>query len=34
VDYVTGKSLGTVSGQNAHLPVEFNEHLLVEVQPQ
>ena len=34
VDYVSGKNLGTVSGHNAHLPVEFNEHLLVEVQPQ
>ena len=34
VDYVTGKSLGTVSGQNAHLPVEFDQHLLLEVQPQ
>jgi alpha-galactosidase len=34
VDYVTGKSLGIVSGRNAHLPVEFNQHLLVEVAPQ
>ena len=34
VDYVTGKSLGTVSGHNAHLPVEFDGNLLVEVQPQ
>jgi alpha-galactosidase len=33
-DYVTGKSFGTVSGQNAHLPVEFQEHLLLEVRPQ
>ncbi len=39
VDYVTGKSLGTVSGHAAsgrgpHLPVEFDGNLLVEVQPQ
>jgi alpha-galactosidase len=34
VDYVTGKSLGTVSGHSAHLPVEFHDHLLLEVQPQ
>jgi len=34
VDYVTGKSLGTVSGRGAHLPVEFNEHLLLEVRPE
>ena len=34
VDCVTGKSSGSVSGHNAHLPVEFNEHLLLEVQPQ
>ena len=34
VDYVTGKSLGTVSGHSAHLPVEFDGHLLVEVRPQ
>jgi alpha-galactosidase len=33
VDYVTGKSLGTVSGRGAHLPVEFDGSLLVEVQP-
>src|SRR5271168_4608620 len=33
-DYVTGKSLGTVSGRSAHLPVEFNGDLLVEVRPQ
>jgi alpha-galactosidase len=33
VDYVTGKSLGTVSGHSAHLPIEFNEHLLLEVRP-
>jgi alpha-galactosidase len=34
VDYVAGKSLGTVSGPTAHLPVEFDGHLLLEVQPQ
>jgi alpha-galactosidase len=34
VDYVTGRSLGTVSGHSAHLPVEFDGNLLVEVQPQ
>jgi alpha-galactosidase len=34
VDYVSGKSLGTVSGHNAHLPVEFDGNLLVEVTPQ
>jgi alpha-galactosidase len=34
VDYVTGKSLGTVAGHNAHLPVEFAGNLLVEVRPQ
>jgi alpha-galactosidase len=34
VDYVAGKNLGTVSGHNAHLPVEFREHLLLEVRPQ
>jgi alpha-galactosidase len=34
VDYVTGKSLGTVAGHSAHLPVEFAGNLLVEVQPQ
>src|SRR5450631_2682903 len=34
VDYVTGKSLGTVSGHSAHLPVEFDGNLLVEVRPQ
>ncbi len=33
VDYVTGKSLGTVSGHAAHLPVEFAGHLLVEATP-
>jgi hypothetical protein len=34
VDYVTGKNLGIVSGHNAHLPVEFDGNLLVEVRPQ
>jgi alpha-galactosidase len=34
VDYVSGKSLGTVSGHSAHLSVEFDGNLLVEVQPQ
>jgi alpha-galactosidase len=33
VDYVAGKSLGTVSGPTTHLPVEFDGHLLLEVQP-
>lgn len=34
VDYVTGKSLGTVSGHSAHLPAEFEGNLLLEVRPQ
>jgi alpha-galactosidase len=34
VDYVAGKSLGTVAGPTAHLPVAFDGHLLLEVQPQ
>ena len=34
VDYVTGKSLGTVAGHSAHLPVEFDGNLLMEVRPQ
>jgi alpha-galactosidase len=34
VDYVSGKSLGTVSGPMAHLPVAFDGSLLVEVRPQ
>jgi alpha-galactosidase len=34
MDYVTGKNLGAVSGHRAHLPVEFDGHLLLEVQPQ
>jgi len=33
VDYITEKNLGMVSGHNAHLPVEFDENLLVEVRP-
>ena len=34
VDYVTGKNYGTVSQHNAHLPVDFDGNLLVEVRPQ
>ena len=34
VDYVTGKSLGTVAGHNAHLPVAFDGNLLLEASPQ
>ncbi len=34
VDYVTGKDLGTVAGDGAHLPVAFTGNLLVEVRPQ
>ena len=34
VDYVNGTKLGTISGPNAHLTVEFEEHLLLEVRPQ
>ena len=34
LDYVNGTSLGTLSGHNAHLPVEFDKHLLLEVRPQ
>jgi len=33
-DYVAGKDLGTVTGPIAHLPVTFDGHLLLEVQPQ
>jgi alpha-galactosidase len=33
-DYVNGKSLGTISGSKAHIPVEFNDHLLLEVRPE
>ncbi len=34
VDYVNGKKLGTLSGPNARLAVEFDKHLLLEVRPQ
>jgi alpha-galactosidase len=34
LDYVNGSSLGTVSGRNAHLSVEFQKHLLLELRPQ
>jgi alpha-galactosidase len=34
VDYVTGKSLATVGGHSARLPVAFDGSLLVEVRPQ
>jgi hypothetical protein len=34
VDYVRGKTLGTVSGHSPHLAVEFDGDLLLEVQPQ
>lgn len=34
VDYVNGIKLGTVSGRGAHLAVEFDQHLLLEVRPQ
>lgn len=34
VDYVNGTNLGTVSGHNARLAVEFNRDLLLEVRPQ
>jgi alpha-galactosidase len=34
VDYVSGKKYGTLSGHSAHLPVEFNGNLLLEVRPQ
>jgi alpha-galactosidase len=34
VDYVTGKNFGTVPGHSAHLPVEFDGYLLLEVQPE
>jgi alpha-galactosidase len=34
VDYVTGKNYGTVSRHRAHLPVDFDGNLLVEVRPQ
>ncbi len=34
VDYVNGTKLGTVSGHNARLAVEFSRDLLLEVRPQ
>jgi alpha-galactosidase len=34
LDYEKGTVLGTVSGRNARQPVEFDQHLLLEVQPQ
>ena len=34
LDYVNGTRLGTLSGHNAQLPVEFENHLLLEVRPQ
>jgi alpha-galactosidase len=34
VDYVTGKSLGTVPGHSAYLSTAFDGYLLLEVQPQ
>jgi alpha-galactosidase len=34
LDYVNGTSLGTLSGHDAQLPVEFDKHLLLEVRPQ
>jgi alpha-galactosidase len=33
VDYVSGKSLGTVAGPTAGLGVTFEKNLLLEVQP-
>ena len=32
-DYVNGTDLGTLSGSNARLSVEFDKHLLLEVKP-
>ncbi|HVR23499.1 MAG TPA: alpha-galactosidase, partial [Candidatus Polarisedimenticolia bacterium] len=34
VDYVKGKNLATVAGHNAHLSVDFDGDLLLEVKPQ
>ena len=34
LDHVNGTSLGTLSGRNARLSVEFDKHLLLEVRPQ
>lgn len=33
LDYVDGKELGTLSGRDARLTVEFDKHLLLEVKP-
>jgi alpha-galactosidase len=33
-DYVNGKSFGIISGNKARIPVEFNDHLLLEVKPE
>jgi alpha-galactosidase len=33
-DYVGGRDLGTVTGPEATLPVEFDKHLLLEVKPE
>jgi alpha-galactosidase len=34
VDYETGKALGKVHGPKAKLPASFNQHLLLEAEPQ
>ena len=34
VNYVDGTSLGSVSGHDAHVTVDFEKHLLLEVRPQ
>jgi len=34
VDYVNGTKLGTLTGHNARLTVEFDKHLLLEARPQ
>lgn len=34
LDYVNGKNLGTLSGRDARLTVEFDKHLLLEVRPE
>lgn len=34
LDYVNGTTLGTVSGPDPHLSVEFKNHLLLQVSPQ
>ena len=33
-DYVNGKSFGIISGNKARIPVAFNDHLLLEVEPE